>query len=101
LDPWDGDTIPTLGLPARHKPDPRAVRRRALRVSAVPTADEDELVVFLGTDQDGVPLEVIGVELDDDDLLVIHPMKLRARYRDDFARVMEFQGRWEPGVARS
>jgi hypothetical protein len=57
-----------------------------------PPPDEDELVVFLGTDQDGVPLEVIGVELADGDLLVIHAMKLRARYRADFVRVMECQG---------
>jgi hypothetical protein len=53
--------------------------------------DEEDLIVFLGPDSNGVPLEVIGVELADEDLLVIHAMKLRRRYRDDYARVMECQ----------
>lgn len=57
-----------------------------------PPRVEDDLVAFLGTDAHGVPLEVIGVELSGGDLLIIHAMKLRARFRDDFARVMECQG---------
>jgi hypothetical protein len=43
-------------------------------------------------DPGGVPLEVIGVELAGGDLLVIHVMKLRRKYRDDYAKVMECQG---------
>ena len=50
-----------------------------------------DLVAFLGPDANGVPLEVFGIELDKDDVLVIHAMKLRAQYRDDYARVMECQ----------
>jgi len=53
--------------------------------------DEEDLIVFFGPDSNGVPLEVIGVELADEDLLVIHAMKLRRRYRDHYARVMECQ----------
>jgi len=34
-----------------------------------------------------VALEVMGIELEDA-LLVIHAMKLRAKYRDDFRRVI-------------
>jgi hypothetical protein len=54
--------------------------------------DEEDLIVFLGPDGNGVPLEVIGVELADGDVLVIHAMKLRRTHRDDYARVMECQG---------
>lgn len=57
-----------------------------------PTPDDEDLAVFLGPDPGGVPLEVIGVELAGGDLLVIHVMKLRRRYRDDYAKVMECQG---------
>jgi hypothetical protein len=32
-----------------------------------------------------------GIEIDNDDVLVIHAMKLRARYRDDYHKVMECQ----------
>lgn len=53
-----------------------------------PGHGDRDLVVFLGPDARGVPLEVIAVELDDGDLLVIHAMKLRERFRNDYARVM-------------
>lgn len=53
--------------------------------------DEEDLVVFLGPDNRGVPLEVIAVELADGDLLVIHAMKLRRKYLDSYAKVMECQ----------
>ncbi len=57
-----------------------------------PDPDDDGLVVFLGPDGNGVPLEVVGLELADGDLLVIHAMKLRRAYREDYSRVMECQG---------
>jgi hypothetical protein len=57
-----------------------------------PPSIEDDLVAFLCMDAHGVPLEVIGVELADGDLLIIHAIKLRGRFRDDFARVRECQG---------
>ena len=57
-----------------------------------PSPDDDGLVVFLGPDGYGVPLEVVGLELAAGDFLVIHAMKLRRAYRDDYARVMECQG---------
>ena len=56
-----------------------------------PDQEDEDLIVFLGPDSRGVALEVIGVELDDGDLLVIHAMKLRRRYLDDYTRVMECQ----------
>lgn len=55
--------------------------------------DEPDRVLFLGPDQDGVPLEVIAVELDGGDLLVIHAMRLRTSYLDDYLQVMEWHRR--------
>ncbi len=40
----------------------------------------DRRLVFLGDDQNGVPLEVVAIETDDG-VLVIHAMKIRAKYR--------------------
>jgi hypothetical protein len=57
-----------------------------------PDPDDADLVVFLGPDPDGIPLEVIGLELASEDLLVIHAMKLRQKYRADYERVMRCQG---------
>ena len=47
-------------------------------VAAVPR------LVYLGDDRDGVALEVMAVELEDGDLLVIHAMALRDRYREQY-----------------
>jgi len=52
---------------------------------------DEDLVVFLGPDDHGIALEVIGVELAEGNLLVIHAMKVRRRYLEDYARVMECQ----------
>jgi len=41
-----------------------------------------ERLLFLGDDMNGIPLEVMGIELEEENLLVIHAMKLRPRYRD-------------------
>jgi hypothetical protein len=50
--------------------------------------EDQDLVIFLGPDEDGVPLEVMGIELAGGDLLVIHAMRLRPKYRHDYERVM-------------
>lgn len=42
---------------------------------------------FLGDDEHFVPLEVMAMELDDGDLLVIHAMKLRRKYREAYEEV--------------
>ena len=54
---------------------------------------ETDRALFLGPDQHGVPLEVVGVELPGGDLLVIHVMKLRRSYRHDYMRVMSWHER--------
>lgn len=55
---------------------------------ATPSADDQDLVLFLGPDQHGVPLEVVALELADESLLVIHAMKLRLSYAEAYATVM-------------
>jgi hypothetical protein len=47
-------------------------------------ASADPRLVYLGDDADGVALEVMAVELEDGDLLVIHAMPLRRRYREQY-----------------
>jgi hypothetical protein len=65
-----------------------------LRFEQVPPAGApagaEPRLVFLGDDADGVALEVIAVELEDGSLLVIHSMRLRERYREQY----EEAGRW-------
>ena len=55
--------------------------------------DRESLVLFLGPDPRGIPLEVVGVELADGDLLIIHAMRLRERHRDDYNEVMRWHDR--------
>lgn len=55
--------------------------------------EREGLALFLRPDARGVPLEVVGLELADGGLLVIHAMRLREIHRDDYARVMRCHGR--------
>ena len=48
-------------------------------------------VLFLGPDPEGVPLEIVAIETDDGGLVVIHAMRLRRRYREDYRRVLRGQ----------
>jgi hypothetical protein len=56
-----------------------------------PESDELDLLLFLGPDQHGVPLEVVAVELAGGDLLVIHAMQMRAKYADGYVREMRWR----------
>ncbi|HUG48150.1 MAG TPA: toxin [Candidatus Limnocylindria bacterium] len=53
-----------------------------------PVSERADLVLFLGLDPNGVPLEVVAVELTDRGLLAIHAMKMRTRYREALEMVM-------------
>jgi len=53
---------------------------------------DEDVVLVLWADAGGVPLEVVGLELADGDLLVIHAMKLRNAYFEAYARVLECLG---------
>jgi hypothetical protein len=37
-------------------------------------------LIYVGDDQAGVALEVVAIELDDDELAIIHAMKLRKKF---------------------
>ena len=54
-------------------------------------SDKSDRVLFLGPDEHGVPLEVLAVELASGELLVIHAMRLRRKYRHDYETVMAWQ----------
>lgn len=56
-----------------------------------PSGDTDERVLYLGDDADGVPLEVMAVELSGGDLYVIHAMPIRAKYRPQYEEVRKWQ----------
>lgn len=49
-------------------------------------------LVFLGEDAAGIPLEVIAVETQQEALMVIHAMELRARYRRTYEEVRRCNG---------
>lgn len=46
-----------------------------------PSGQEDERLLYLGDDAEGIPLEVMAVELHSGELFVVHAMPLRAKYR--------------------
>lgn len=59
-----------------------------------PTGSPDDAsvrLVFLGDDEDGLALEVMAVELDDDSMLVIHAMRLRDRYRTQYEEAKKWR----------
>lgn len=51
-------------------------------------SDDAGFVVFLGLDANGVPIEVVAFESDRETLLVIHVMRMRRRYLQEFRRLM-------------
>ena len=48
-------------------------------------------LVYLGDDAAGIALEVMAVELSDGDLLVIHAMPLREKYRAQYKEAKQWQ----------
>lgn len=50
-------------------------------------------VLYLGPDANGIPLEIGVIELVDDELLVIHAMRLRPQYSGDYEQVMRWHAR--------
>jgi hypothetical protein len=53
------------------------------RIPPPPGKDDDRLL-YLGDDEEGVTLEVMAVELEDGALFVIHAMPLRKKYRAEY-----------------
>lgn len=56
-----------------------------------PPERPDEALLFLGDDEDGVALEVVGVMLDDGRLRVIHAMAMRRRYQSLYEEVARWR----------
>lgn len=56
-----------------------------------PPGRPDEALLFLGDDRDGVPLEVVGVLLDDGRLRVIHAMEMQQRYLPLYEEVAKWR----------
>jgi hypothetical protein len=50
-----------------------------------------ERLLFLGDDMNGISLEVMAIQLEEDNLLVIHAMKLRAQYRDLYRAAIPYR----------
>ena len=63
------------------------------RVNALATSSKNASLrlVFLGDDEEGIALEVMAVELEDDALLVIHAMPLRDRYRKQYEEARKWR----------
>jgi hypothetical protein len=55
------------------------------------TSARDPRIVLLGDDADGIALEVMAIELDDDRLLAIHAMPLRTRYREQYTEARKWR----------
>ena len=68
--------VPCPGTPCRRHAGLYFVR------PAAPPERPDEALLFLGDDEDGMPVEVVGVELADGRLRVIHAMPMRPAYHD-------------------
>ncbi len=66
-----------------------------LRFEQDPPADApvnaSSRLVFLGDDAEGIALEVMAVELEDERLLVIHAMSLRSRYQEQYEEAKKWQ----------
>jgi len=71
------------------------IERCGLRFEQDPPADAPEKaslrLVFLGDDEEGIALEVMAVELEENALLVIHAMPLRDRYREQYKEAKKWR----------
>ena len=52
---------------------------------------EDDRSLYLGDDVNGVAIEVAGLDLESGDMVVIHAMKLRRRFRAQYAQAIEYR----------
>jgi len=57
-----------------------------------PSGGGDHRLVFLGDDEDGLPLEAMAILSEEGDLLVIHSMRLRPRFRVQYEEVKRWRG---------
>ena len=50
-----------------------------------------ERLLFLGDDAHGVPLEVVALEAGETDLVVIHAMKMRRQYQQQYEEALPWR----------
>ena len=50
--------------------------------------------MLLGSDQYGVPLEVVAIEPIEGEFVVIHAMAMRAKYSGEYVEVMRWREHW-------
>ena len=67
-----------------------AVASCPLPLVAPAESELQDLLLFLGPDANGVPLEVVAVEQTDGNLIVIDAMRLRRSLVADYAEVMRW-----------
>lgn len=60
------------------------------RISGPEEAGEDRLL-YLGDDESGLALEVMAVEIEGDDLYVIHAMPMRKRYESQYQEAKKWR----------
>ena len=48
----------------------------------------DDRSIYLGDDEHGTALEVVAIALDDERLLIVHAMKLRGAYREQYEEAL-------------
>ncbi|MBI2237694.1 MAG: toxin [Actinobacteria bacterium] len=56
-----------------------------------PPGQAEDRLIYLGDDEEGVPLEVMAVELGPDELYVIHAMPLREKYRRQYEEARKWR----------
>jgi hypothetical protein len=70
------------------------IEHALLRIREPPFAGTkwpDDRLVYLGDDARGVALEIVAVELEEDELLVIHAMPLRKKYQEKYEEAKQWQ----------
>lgn len=61
------------------------------RVRLQTTDGSDDRLVYLGDDAEGTALQVVAIELSDVEVLVIHAVPLRPKYRADYEEAIKWQ----------
>jgi hypothetical protein len=87
-DSRDFGSVDVRSSALKHGLSPQRIRH-AIAVCRLPLVNpqSDSQMLFLGPDQYGNPLEVIGVIDRNDVLVVLHAMPLRSAYRQLYAEV--------------
>lgn len=68
------------------------IEHSGLRYRVPPSGEAgDDRLLYLGDDGDGVALEVMAVELEADELYVIHAMPMRKRYEAQYEEAKKWR----------